>query len=139
MRFDTDQTRRHTPGPIVAAPTPSSGPRHAHGATGGRAAACAPPPIAGPAQDWIFPLCWAGNRDLEWIHWIGNGHSPREAQHKQSQNQYEPKIKKVHLRKSTETTQNQDNRSQRFRLKRLAQVEILITPVARIASEIARP
>jgi hypothetical protein len=76
---------------------------------------------------------------LESIHWIGNGPSRPEALRKQSQNAYEPKGKKVHLRKSTEATQNQNNRSNGLRMKRLAQVEILITPVARIASEIARP
>ena len=58
---------------------------------------------------------------------LSPGHSPPEAHHKTSQNHYEQKMRILHLRKSTETTRNQYNRSQESREKRLAQVEILIT------------
>ena len=101
---------------------------YAHAATAGRADACAPPPrprIAGRAR-FDFPQCSAG---FDGPQWIRHRHSPPEAHHKKLQNHIEPKIKILHLRKSTETTQNQLNRPHESTGKRLAQVGILITPL----------
>ena len=81
-------------------------------------------PDSGPRKIRFFP-CSAGFRDNQWI---CRGHAPPEAHHKKLQNHNEQKMRKIHLRKSTETTRNQYNRSHESREKRLAQVEILITP-----------